>query len=102
VVIATKILHRKKPKLIPMFDNVVEKFYRQRYRRMIPSNNCGRKFITLLQYFQNDLRNQQIIQEIIEMENRLQEQGTPLTKVRILEGAIWMAKVTTGRYRRNQ
>ena len=97
--IATKILHRKKPKLIPMFDNVVEKFYRQRYERNIPSNNCGRKFIALLQYFQNDLRYQQIIQEIIEMENRLQEQETPLTRVRILEGAIWVAKEPTGRYR---
>jgi flagellar biosynthesis regulator FlaF len=97
--IATKILHRKKPKLIPMFDNVVENFYRQRYRRRIPSNNCGRKFIALLQYFQNDLRYQQIIQEIIEMENRLQEQETLLTRVRILEGAIWVATEPTGRYR---
>jgi hypothetical protein len=88
---ATKILHRKRRNLIPIFDRVVEKFYRRRYIRKIPVSKPDDKFINLLRCFKRDLKHIQETQqgEIERILELLVQQGTPLTKVRLLEFAIW-------------
>lgn len=100
---ATKILHRKRPKLIPMFDRVVENYYRKKYPRRIssipPKTNTGKAFIRLLKYFHDDLVDVGVGETFQRVDTLLQEQNTPLTKVRILEALIWVTKEPSGKYR---
>jgi transposase len=72
------------------------KIYLQDRGLRLPQNS-GDKFIELLRYFKRDLCNAQVQEEIQRMGVLLNQHRTPLTNVRILEGAIWIER--TGRYR---
>ena len=98
--VATKILHRKRPNLIPMLDNVVIKFY---LNTSTPGNSwshtqdkkqAARIAMTVLDYFRQHLQN--LLPKIELLQTHLAQKNYILTPVRILEILVWLDQ--TGYY----
>jgi hypothetical protein len=83
----TKILHKKRPKLIPMVDNVlIDKYFRP-LDYTVGYLSEDEKCIELIRMFRTDLlRN---ISTLTSLQTRLAESGVFVSRVRLLEFLMW-------------
>lgn len=103
VAVATKVLHRKRPSLIPMMDSVIVGHYR---------NSSGEKWlaaawedqrraadagIRVMELFRTDL--QATKEQLDTLVTKLTDAGYPMTPVRALELLIWTETEPQGNYR---
>jgi len=89
--VATKILHKKRPGLIPIFDDVVAN---QHYAPMVPndpSRTWGDYAIELTRLVQKDMLGAE--SELRDLEGTLRDRGAPLTPCRILNALTWVTKL---------
>lgn len=93
---ATKVLHKKRPKLIPILDSVLQNYYCSVTDSILPDEEWE-KGVWVMQRFRDDLLACEC--EINQLCNTLEEQARPLTPVRVLEALIWMEKEAKGHYR---
>jgi hypothetical protein len=103
VPVATKVLHRKRPRFIPMLDNVVLKHYlatcgrsdwleaRSQSKRTAASVG-----VAVAREFRNDLR--AVESRLVSICKRLHDCGYPLTPVRTLEILVWTETEPRGYY----
>ena len=87
-----KVLHRKRPALIPLFDSRVRDFYRS--EGAVPPAPRGqrtfREYMELLiPVIQDDLRSN--AETFAELASLVPSSGPPLTAVRILDIVVWMS-----------
>ena len=101
--VATKVLFRKRRSLIPMLDNVVLFAYLDALGRNAlkgqsqDGSKAGGVGVFVLKAFRRDLTE---CWEALEAESaRLGEQGWPVTPLRVLEVAVWMATEPRNYYR---
>jgi hypothetical protein len=103
VPVATKVLHRKRPSLIPMLDSVVINYYADALGR---PELKGRKedkrraadvAVVTLQAFRSDLL--AAADALSALVTRLAARGFPITDVRALEVLIWTELEPNGYYR---
>jgi hypothetical protein len=93
--VASKILHKKRPALIPMMDDVVRKYYEGVYPSFPWSWKCGPLSGQLMRHFREDL-----LVARPQLETLAASQvDTPLTLVRLLELLIWVETEPRGYYR---
>jgi hypothetical protein len=96
--VATKVLHRKRPALIPILDNVVLAHY---LGRLPPAtqdkNRAAGVAIEVLRRFQADLA--AVRAEVDAVVTTLAAAGFKLTSVRVLEVLVWTAVEERGYYR---
>jgi Family of unknown function (DUF6308) len=87
--VATKILHKKRPGLIPIFDSFVAGHYRPRLTPAYRHASCswGRKVTGLTRLVRADLDS--VRDELQELRGALEENHTPLTGCRILNALMW-------------
>lgn len=91
---ATKILHKKRPGLIPILDTVVEAHYFPKFVQPTPGRGWGTYAVSLIQAFHQDMLS--VALELRELEHELHDAGTPLTPCRILNLLMWIARVGGG------
>lgn len=91
--VATKVLHRKRRRLIPMLDTVVVDHYLKAF-----GERKLRSSATALGWFRDDLLAS--LSELKGLEERLHSAGFQLTPVRILEILIWSEVEPQGYYRK--
>ncbi len=100
--VATKVLHRKRPHLIPILDNVVLAHYLGTTPQRLPAATQDKQraagaAVRVLDQFRGDLRGaHQAIQTI---RQRLLLDGYDLSPVRILELLLWTQVEERGYYR---
>jgi hypothetical protein len=82
----TKILHKKRPRLIPILDNVITDYY---YDGLLAGRRVRRdqRSLEYLRCFRNDLES--VGEEVRSIEMSLSKMGTELTHCRILEFLVW-------------
>lgn len=87
--VATKILHKKRPGLIPIFDSVVQDHYWRGLPKAYRHASCswGKYAIELTRLVRADLNS--VRDEILELRNELEKNHTPLTGCRILNALMW-------------
>ena len=90
VVVSTKILHKKRQGLIPIFDSFVEKQYWPRWCSSDPNRTWGEYAIALTRLVHRDMLS--VANELRDLQGELQERGTPLTACRILNALTWIVK----------
>ena len=101
--VATKVLHRKRPGWLPMLDNVILFAYLEALGRsgMKARTQEGEKAagvgVFVMNAFRKDLEAAE--DEVGAIGVVLRGVGTPMTPVRILEVALWMATEPKGYYR---
>ena len=101
--VATKVLHRKRPALIPMLDQVVLDYYlnTDAHRALLPGtqdkSRAADAAMVAVNLFRNDLIAAE--DEIDGLREALAQHGFPLTHVRVLELLVWMEVEPTGYYR---
>lgn len=96
--VASKILHKKRPSLIPIMDYVIRRYYEQTYPSYAWSPKCGPLSGQLMRHFRQDLVAVQ--SQLQALASHLRAAGNPLTLVRLLEMLIWIEKEPKGHYRR--
>jgi hypothetical protein len=86
---ATKILHKKRPSIIPILDRVVESYYwKNRERGEYRMEDWGVYAVALIKAFHQDL--QSVADQINELRKWTVSNRTPLTECRILEVLMWI------------
>ncbi len=96
--VATKILHKKRPALIPVYDRHMWTFYKPQVPRQRSwSDWDGRWWVACLKVFREHLLEHR--SEIHGLCELLARNGWHVTPVRVLEVLIWMAHEPTGEYR---
>ena len=94
VPVATKVLHRKRRRLIPMLDNVVGGYYLDALgRRDLAGATQDKKRAAEaaripLEAFRSDLES--VWPQLTQLRERLDTAGLPVTELRILEVLVWM------------
>lgn len=90
--VATKILHKKRPGLIPIFDRVVQDHYWPYLTPAYRHDSCswGQYAIGLTHLVRADLHS--VHDEIQELREALDENHTPLTGCRILNALMWAVR----------
>ncbi|MCB2227400.1 MAG: hypothetical protein KQH53_12040 [Desulfarculaceae bacterium] len=84
--VTTKVIHKKRPLLIPIFDSFVEEQYCKRIKgstRMPWGDYCVNMMRLVIEDMQNN-KNQ--LQELVEI---MKEDGTPMSACRILNALTW-------------
>jgi hypothetical protein len=87
--VATKILHKKRPGLVPIFDGYVER----QYKRAVPQEErwrragWGRYCLALTRLVHRDMLNAR--QTLVQLSTELADNGTPMTPCRILNALTW-------------
>jgi hypothetical protein len=101
---AAKVLHRKRPGYIPMLDSVMVAAYAQALGQLQLARHAvedkkraGSAAVIVMAAFRSDLGS--IADRLEPLHGLLLEKGTPMTPVRLLEVAVWMANETRGYYR---
>ncbi len=97
---ATKILHRKRPKLIPVLDSVLQGYYWERCRTALRGLEEWERGVAMMRKFRDDLMHCK--PTIDYLCNRLEQDRKLLTPVRVLEALIWMATEPNGYYRKKR
>jgi len=97
IAVATKILHKKRPALIPMIDSVVNGFFKNEQPDFHCSKTPGDHIIRNMKYFRERLL--ACHDEIETLCDQVAAAGFPITPVRALEVLIWMALEPNGYYR---
>lgn len=100
--VATKVLHRKRPRLIPILDNVVLAHYLSATPQKLPSATQDKRraagvAVRVLTQFRDDLKGTYHVIEPIRQ--RLLQDGYDLSPVRILEVLLWTQVEERGYYR---
>jgi hypothetical protein len=96
--VATKILHKKRPALVPIYDSVMIQYYKDREKPPIRwGTPNGQKLVRELQVFRQDLLECQ--DRIAELCATAAANGWPVTPVRALEAIIWIENEPMGYYR---
>jgi hypothetical protein len=95
--VASKILHKKRPALIPMLDNVVLGYYRSSYPHGWKGLGPGGTAVKAMKHLREDLL--AVKPEIDTLCSRLAENGWRMTQVRALEALVWMQLEPRGYYR---
>jgi hypothetical protein len=101
--VATKVLHRKRRRLIPMLDNVVLQHYfgRPELQPLLAASQnkatAADAAMQALDLLRNDLVATQ--DQISSLRGTLSKQGFPLSPVRILEILLWTQIEPRGGYR---
>ena len=96
---ATKVLHRKRPRLIPILDNVVLAYYLGVSPAKVPQSkaHAGKVAVTVLDQFGADLHLANTALE--EVRRAVEVEGYFLTPVRALEILLWIHIEPIGYYR---
>ena len=90
--VTTKILHKKRPALIPIFDSKVDDYYGV----LVTENNhhgWGRYCASLIKKVHADML--AVRDELQELREELDAQGTPMTPCRILNALTWIVRSGT-------
>ena len=101
--VATKVLHRKRPAYVPMLDNVVIDAYLDTAGignlrgKTQDGKTAGGVGVTVLQAFREDLV--AATDPLSAKVQQLTAAGTPVTALRLLEVAVWIATEPHGYYR---
>jgi hypothetical protein len=88
--VSTKILHKKRPGLIPIFDRFVGAHYFPRWCPSARKLSWGGYAVDLIQLVHKDMLS--VAGELRDLERELQSHGTPLTPCRILNVLTWIVK----------
>jgi hypothetical protein len=89
----TKALHRKRPALIPMLDNVVQAYLTRDDPGTRSSGSFGERATALVGSYKRDLdRNRSVLNEL---QRELASREYRLTEVRILDLLIWSVSAAT-------
>jgi hypothetical protein len=103
--VATKVLHRKRPWYIPMLDSVIVAAYADALRKpgfkvlaAESKEKAGSAGTFVMEAFRRDLAD--ATEALAPIHRVLKAKGSPMTPVRLLEVAVWMANETRGYYRR--
>ena len=97
--VATKILHRKRPHLIPMIDRVVEGYYESAYPPDVaePALDDAGRFMRIVRHFQVELKGcEKELERLLRIPRRRRCYVSP---VRVLEALIWIEREKSGRFR---
>jgi hypothetical protein len=95
VPVATKVLHRKRRKLIPMLDSVVTEYYLDAADRteLLPATQNKHRAASVarvvLEGFKADLES--AWSDLEALQSGLDQDGFPVSRVRILEVLVWIA-----------
>ena len=101
--VATKVLHRKRPSWLPMLDAVVLDTYLDTLgrsglkARLADGSTAAGVGVFVMKAFREDLEG--VDAEVDATRDALQEAKTPMTAVRVLEVAVWVAVEPRGYYR---
>jgi hypothetical protein len=96
---ASKVLHKKRPWLVPMMDDVICSHYRNACPEFDWSDKCGPLSGQVMQHLREDLLAARHELECLGM--AIQASGHRLTLVRLLEMLIWIETEPRGYYRRD-
>jgi hypothetical protein len=88
--VSTKILHKKRSGLIPIFDSEVESQYYPRWCPSVPGRLWGDYALALIKVVHKDMLS--VASELRDLQGELEEKGTPLTPCRILNALTWIVK----------
>jgi hypothetical protein len=88
--VSTKILHKKRPGLIPIFDRFVGAHYFPRWCQSTLEVNWGSYAVDLIKLVHKDMLS--VGTELCDLQSELQANGTPLTPCRILNVLTWIVK----------
>ena len=96
--VATKILHKKRPELIPMIDSVVGGYYRDVYSD-VTERGLGevKRAIRMIRHFREEL--QRCRTDLEKLSAIAKERGCNVTLVRILEVLVWIEREPRGQFR---
>lgn len=84
--IATKILHKKRPGLIPMLDTLLQGHYHGRLGKA-RAKTLGGYGVNLMKLFREDLM--AVLPEVAALCEVAATQGKPVTPVRMLDHMVW-------------
>jgi hypothetical protein len=90
VSICTKILHKKRPALLPIFDGVVEGYYWPRYCPSVRGRSYGDYVLALTACVHKDMLS--VAPELRDLRNEMATNKTPLTACRILNVLTWLKR----------
>jgi len=96
--VATKILHKKRPHLIPVMDGFVEKYYASAYPDVAePTPDEAERFMRIVRHFQAELKGcQEKLEQLLRIPKRWR---CYVSLVRLLDVLIWIEKEKSGRFR---
>ncbi|MBM3741076.1 MAG: hypothetical protein FJW39_35525 [Acidobacteria bacterium] len=97
--VATKVLHRKRPQLIPMTDNVIIKHYlgQPGVNQAQSKTRAAAVGLDVIRMFRADLA--ACVEEVQGIKDRLARDGYPLSEVRLFEILVWISTEPVGHYR---
>ena len=88
--VATKILHKKRPHLIPVYDKIIGDFFQKRMTSEQWNQQWHRFLVSYMQVFRELLL--QYEPDILAIRDRAEKTGASITPVRTLEVLIWIAQ----------
>jgi hypothetical protein len=94
--VSTKILHKKRPGMLPIFDSVVESQYYPRWCPSVRGRSWGDYAVALLKVVHRDMVS--VASELRDLQHELHERGTPLAPCRILNALTWIVKSKNERW----
>jgi len=96
--VATKILHKKRPHLLPIVDSYLEKYYRSAYPDVTePGLDDVSRCMRIIRHFRDELNAcRQDLEKLMEIPRR---RRCRVSLVRLLEVLIWIEKEGSGRFR---
>ncbi len=86
----TKILHKKRPAIVPIFDGVVEGQYWPRYCPSVRGRSYGDYVLALTACVHEDMLS--VAPELRDLRNEMAASNTPLTACRILNVLTWLKR----------
>lgn len=95
--VASKILHRKRPSLIPIIDSVIGKYLNE--VRGHPAPGCiSERIIDQIKVFRSVLM--EFLPQVSKLSAFASDQGYPISRVRTLEILIWVSSERNEYYRK--
>jgi uncharacterized protein DUF6308 len=88
--VSTKILHKKRPALIPIFDSVVESQYYPLHCPSVPGRSSGDYAMALTRCVHRDMLG--AAGELRDLSDELASESRPMTPLRILNAMTWVVK----------
>jgi hypothetical protein len=94
--VTTKILHKKRPYLIPVYDRVVSEFFKPQMKDVRYPGNAG-FLVSYLELFREIMITHK--EEIYTLRDFADKKGWHVTPIRVLEVLVWIANEPNGEYR---
>jgi hypothetical protein len=98
--VTTKILHKKRPALIPIYDRFVGAYFQSTFDPQVCRKRGAPFLVAYMQCFRAELRAYR--SELHALCAAMAKNGWSLTPVRLLEVLIWMENEPKGYYRERQ